>query len=131
MWGKKMGLVKKLSRKSSKSMGTPTKKEPSPTQYLLGECLDAQELSSPRTTPTGKFPVYVGEDRQRFVVPTGYLGHPLFKMLLEKASDQYGFNHQSGLVVPCSVATFEEVILAVEAGRHGKFDFGDLVEEFL
>ncbi|XP_028108995.1 auxin-responsive protein SAUR21-like [Camellia sinensis] len=65
-------------------------------------------------TPTGHFAVYVGEERQRFVVPTGFLSHPLFKMLLDKAYDEFGFQQRDGLVVPCSVAAFQEVVSAVQ-----------------
>ncbi|KAL7194853.1 hypothetical protein ACSBR1_035140 [Camellia fascicularis] len=64
-------------------------------------------------TPTGHFAIYVGEERRRFVVPTGFLFHPLFKMLLEKAYDEFGFEQRDGLVVPCSVAAFQEVVSAV------------------
>ncbi|KAL7174415.1 hypothetical protein ACSBR2_033636 [Camellia fascicularis] len=69
--------------------------------------------ASPRT-PTGHFAVYVGEERRRFVVPTGFLSHPLFKMLLEKAYDEFGFEQRDGLVVPCSMAAFQEVVSAVQ-----------------
>ncbi|KAI3995534.1 hypothetical protein MKX01_023279 [Papaver californicum] len=81
------------------------------------------------TTPKGFFAVYVGEERQRFVVPTSFLAHPLFKMLLQKASDEFGYTQRDGLVVPCSVCTFEEVVNAVECTR-GQFDLASLVEEF-
>ncbi|KAH8504740.1 hypothetical protein H0E87_012109 [Populus deltoides] len=53
------------------------------------------------TTPTGFFAIYVGEDRER-----------------------------NRLVVPCNVSTFQEVLNAVEC-CNGRFDFGNLVEEFL
>ncbi|GMP49689.1 hypothetical protein CsSME_00016596 [Camellia sinensis var. sinensis] len=64
-------------------------------------------------TPTGHFAVYVGEERWRFMVPTRFLFHPLFKMLLEKAYDKFGFKQRDGLVVPCSVAAFQEVMSAI------------------
>lgn len=64
------------------------------------------------------------------MVPTGYLSHPLFKMLLEKASEEFGFEQKNGLVVPCSVSTFQEILNAVQV-CNGGFDFGNLVEEFL
>lgn len=94
---------------------------------------DEEEASySPTTTktPTGTFVVYVGKDRQRFVVPTGYLSHPLFKILLNKAYNEFGFQQESGLVVPCSVTAFQDVTNAVECCNKN-FNFGDLVEEFL
>ncbi|KAJ0575375.1 putative small auxin-up RNA [Helianthus annuus] len=71
-----------------------------------------------------------GEERRRFVVPTGYLSHPLFKMLLEKSSEEFGFGQKNGLVVPCSVNAFQEVVSAVESSN-GKCDLSHLVEEFL
>lgn len=64
------------------------------------------------------------------MVPTGYLSHPLFKMLLEKAYEEFGFEQKNGLVVPCSVSTFQEIVNAVE-GCNGRFDFGNLIEEFI
>ncbi|XP_068661731.1 auxin-responsive protein SAUR15 [Aristolochia californica] len=83
-----------------------------------------------QTTPIGFLAVYVGDERQRFVVPTSFLSHPLFKMLLEKAYKEYGFEQTNGLVVPCSVSIFEEVVSVVEC-CHGQFDIERLVDEFL
>lgn len=100
-------------------------------KLLLGEADHHREGSAKSSgTPTGFFAVYVGEERKRFVVPTGSLSHPLFKMLLEKAHDEFGFEQRNGLVVPCSVSTFQEVLNAVEC-CNGRFDFGNLVEEFI
>ncbi|KAK3024781.1 hypothetical protein RJ639_044942 [Escallonia herrerae] len=118
MLGKKIGTVKKLAKKVKV-------REPSHYECLLR---DGEEGST--TTPTGFFAIYVGEERQRFVVPTGYLSHPLFKMLLEKASNEFGFEQRDGLVVPCSVNAFQEVVSAVEC-CNGRFEFGHLVEELM
>ncbi|KAL0344799.1 UNVERIFIED_CONTAM: Auxin-responsive protein SAUR50 [Sesamum radiatum] len=127
MLGKKLGSMKKLAKKV-KVIGNADRDQ---SHY---ECLlrdnDGGASSPTTTTPTGTFVVYVGDDRQRFVVPTGYLSHPLFKILLEKAYNEFGFNQRNGLVMPCSVAAFQEVVSAVEC-CNGKFDFGDLVEEFI
>ncbi|KAL7256466.1 hypothetical protein ACSBR1_010399 [Camellia fascicularis] len=59
---------------------------------VLDICLAVRpsQTASPGT-PTGHFAVYVGEERRRFVVPTGFPSHPLFKMLLKKAYDEFGF----------------------------------------
>ncbi|KAI5664710.1 hypothetical protein M9H77_24033 [Catharanthus roseus] len=108
MLGKKIGSMKKLAKRA-KSIRTNGGCGQEHSQY---ECLlrdNEENGTSPSTTPNGTFAVYVGEERQRFVVPTVYLSHPLFKMLLEKAYNEFGFNQKSGLVVPCSVATFQEV----------------------
>ncbi|KAL7255879.1 hypothetical protein ACSBR1_009924 [Camellia fascicularis] len=81
---------------------------------VLDICLAVRppQTASPGT-PTGHFAIYVGEERRRFVVPTGFLSHPLFKMLLKKAYDEFGFEQRDGLVVSCSVAAFQEVVSAV------------------
>ncbi|KAL7251420.1 hypothetical protein ACSBR1_013288 [Camellia fascicularis] len=55
--------------------------------------IEPPQTASPGT-PTGHFAVYVGKERRRFVVPTGFLSHPLFKMLLEKAYDEFGFEQR-------------------------------------
>lgn len=81
-------------------------------------------------TPIGCFAVYGGEEAKRFVVPLRFLSHPLFKMLLEKAQEEYGFEQRRGLVIPCRVCIFQEVVRAVDC-FHGQFDFEKLVLEFL
>ncbi|KAF7149266.1 hypothetical protein RHSIM_Rhsim03G0074000 [Rhododendron simsii] len=130
MLGKKMGSVKKLAKKV-KVMGGSRDHETTYHECLLRDDHQWEEGSrTSATTPTGFLAVYVGEERRRFVVPTGYLTHPLFKMLLEKAYDEFGFEQRNGLVVPCSVNAFQEVVSAVEC-CHGRFDFGELVEEFI
>ncbi|KAG6433908.1 hypothetical protein SASPL_105527 [Salvia splendens] len=123
---KKLGSIKKLGQmkilaKKVKSIGS---NEASYDDNLLGDDL------SEATTPVGTFPLYVGKCRQRFVVPTGYLSHPLFKIMLEKAYNEFGFDQRDVLVVPCSVAAFEEVISAIQ-WCNPKFDFGELVQEFI
>ncbi|XP_077234189.1 auxin-induced protein 15A-like [Tasmannia lanceolata] len=95
------------------------------------ECLisDSDESSS-ATTPTGFVAVYVGDERRRFVVPMAFLSHPLFKMLLDKAQKEYGFEQRKGLVVPCTVSTFQEIVNAMEC-CHGQFDLEKLVQELI
>ncbi|XWS66656.1 hypothetical protein CRYUN_Cryun05aG0219300 [Craigia yunnanensis] len=125
MLGKKMASLKKLAKKV-KGMGGGDREQP---QY---ECLlrEFEKMSPTASTPSGFFAIYVGEEEERFVVPTSFLSHPLFKMLLEKSYNEYGFEQRNKLVVPCSVSTFQEVVNAVEC-CNGKFDFGKLIEEFL
>ncbi|RAL39734.1 hypothetical protein DM860_003267 [Cuscuta australis] len=53
--------------------------------------------------PKGHFPVYVGEARRRFVVPIEYLGHALFRDLLDWTGQEFGYEHPTGgLTIPCS-----------------------------
>ncbi|CAA0841030.1 SAUR-like auxin-responsive protein family [Striga hermonthica] len=100
-----------------------------PSYYDYGLLRENEERLKPMNTPTGTFPVYVGEKRERFVVHRNHLSHPLFKILLDKARDEFGFGQRSGLVLPCSVGAFQEIMIAVE--NSNGFDFGDLVGEFL
>ncbi|KAK4343195.1 hypothetical protein RND71_039011 [Anisodus tanguticus] len=143
MLGKKFGSMKKLAKKAKVIRTTSTNTihhdESQHLEYLLvKDDHDDQDQDHQGASPTsansskkmGTFAVYVGEERERFAVPTSYLSHPLFKILLEKTYNEFGFEQANGLVVPCSVAAFQEVVNAVEC-CNGKFDFGDLVEEFL
>ncbi|CAN7011547.1 unnamed protein product [Brassica oleracea var. botrytis] len=41
------------------------------------------------------------EPTQRFVVPLMFLEHPMFRKLLERAEEEYGFYHDGALMVPC------------------------------
>ncbi|KAL5704322.1 hypothetical protein ACHQM5_022767 [Ranunculus cassubicifolius] len=43
---------------------------------------------------------------QRFVIPISYLYNPLFKRLLEKAKETYGYHTTGPLRLPCSVDDF-------------------------
>ncbi|KAJ9549171.1 hypothetical protein OSB04_021714 [Centaurea solstitialis] len=117
MLGKKIGSFKKLAKKI-KLKNAWLNREVANHEYLLRTY---SENECTPCTPIGYFALYVGEERQRFVVPTRYLSHPLFKMLLEKAHNDG--NQKNRLVVPCSVAAFQEV---VHSGRTGCVGFVDL-----
>ncbi|XP_057963765.1 auxin-responsive protein SAUR21-like [Malania oleifera] len=59
--------------------------------------------------PKGHIVVYVGETqrKKRFVVPISYLKHPSFLDLLNRAEEEFGFNHpMGGLTIPCDEDTF-------------------------
>ncbi|XP_050225553.1 auxin-responsive protein SAUR72-like [Mercurialis annua] len=70
--------------------------------------------SSSSRAPHGCFPVYVGEERQRFVIKAKYANHPLFKMLLEDAELEYGFNSDGPLLIPCDVDLFYKVLAEMD-----------------
>ncbi|KAK9065921.1 hypothetical protein SSX86_015323 [Deinandra increscens subsp. villosa] len=91
---------------------------------------DDEDRVSTTTTPRGFLAVYVGDERQRFVVPMSCLSHPLFKILLAKVCEEFGYEQTNGLAVPCSVEAFEEVVRAMKRCR-GMFDFRHLVQEFV
>ncbi|KAM0948912.1 putative small auxin-up RNA [Dioscorea sansibarensis] len=43
---------------------------------------------------------------KRFFIPISYLNHPLFKNLLDKSQEVYGFDSSGPLTLPCSVDEF-------------------------
>ncbi|XP_039037972.1 auxin-induced protein X15-like [Hibiscus syriacus] len=59
--------------------------------------------------PKGHVAVYVGEgnDKKRFAIRISSLNHPLFRDLLDRAEEEFGFNHpMRGLTIPCSEECF-------------------------
>lgn len=58
--------------------------------------------------PKGHIAVYVGEaQKKRFVVPISYLNHPSFVDLLNRAEEEFGYNHpMGGLTIPCKEEAF-------------------------
>ncbi|XP_015893292.2 auxin-responsive protein SAUR21 [Ziziphus jujuba] len=73
---------------------------------------------------SGHFVVYVGDDeeqgRKRFVVPISYLKHPLFKDLLNKAAEEFGFDHVGGLTVPCDEKDFIDLTSRISKSSKSK-----------
>lgn len=64
-----------------------------------------QSPEPPIDVPKGYLAVYVGPELRRFIIPTTYLSHSLFKLLLEKAEEEFGFDHSGGLTIPCEIET--------------------------
>ncbi|XP_006656485.1 auxin-responsive protein SAUR32-like [Oryza brachyantha] len=50
-----------------------------------------------------------GAEGERFVVPVGYLKHPLFVGLLKEAEEEYGFEQKGAITIPCGVDHFRRV----------------------
>ncbi|MCD7455969.1 hypothetical protein HAX54_030302 [Datura stramonium] len=76
-----------------------------------------------RLTARGCFSVYVGPEKQRFVIRTECVNHPLFKMLLEEAESEFGYNSKGPLVLPCDVDFFLKFLMEIDSDhdthRHG------------
>ncbi|EXB22714.1 hypothetical protein L484_000889 [Morus notabilis] len=71
--------------------------------------------TSTHDVPKGHFAVYVGEaEKKRFVIPISYLNHPLFQDLLNRAEEEFGFDHPTGgLSIPCSEDYFSSLTSAL------------------
>ncbi|XP_050910367.1 auxin-induced protein 15A-like [Lathyrus oleraceus] len=129
MIGKNMVSLKKLVKKV-KVVGR-VDQDPA-HKKLLKECEEKKKpkAKKKRSKKRGVFALYVGEERKRCVVPISYLRHPLFKMLLEKAYNEFGFQQRNGLVVPCSVSAFHEIVNAIEC-KNCKFDMANIFDELI
>ncbi|XP_050371895.1 auxin-responsive protein SAUR32-like [Argentina anserina] len=120
----KQGLItktwercKSIGRKSTSSAAVPalTKKSMSCPNIVLSTTDDDARLRHRRqVAPEGCFSVYVGPEKQRFVVKTEYANHPLFKLLLEEAESEFGYHSKGPLVLPCGVQVFYKVLLEME-----------------
>ncbi|KAK9043908.1 hypothetical protein V6N11_072232 [Hibiscus sabdariffa] len=78
---------------------------------------DEESCASPEPppdVPKGYLAVYVGPELRRFIIPTSYLTHPVFKILLEKAKEEFGYDHNGGLTLPCEIETFKYLLKCIE-----------------
>ena len=74
----------------------------------------------PSDVPAGHVAVCVGSSCRRFVVRATHLNHPIFKKLLVQAEEEYGFNNQGPLAIPCDESLFEEVLRFISRSESGK-----------
>eukprot|EP00250_Pteridium_aquilinum_P030093 c40637_g1_i1 orf=140-613(-) len=90
-------------------------------------CNRKGKCSCPPDVPQGFLAVYAGRERKRFVIPAVYLNHPAFRLLLEKAKEEFGFSQKGGLNMPFEVLLFEQFLWLVGHGDPAPRDVG--VEE--
>ncbi|RYR67012.1 hypothetical protein Ahy_A03g013233 isoform B [Arachis hypogaea] len=85
--------------------------------------------SSPRRAPSGFVFVYVGQERKRFVIPARFLNLPVFADLLEETEEVFGLRCSGGLLLPCEVAFFSNIVKHLEKDEHkyGKLSLEDFV----
>ncbi|KAL7592270.1 auxin-responsive protein SAUR71 [Lactuca sativa] len=83
--------------------------------------------------PEGHLPVYVGDDMERFVVSAHLLSHPVFINLLNKSAQEYGYQQQGVLRIPCHALLFERLLEALRLGQEASYDQLQLLlsDEFL
>nr|GLL23348.1 uncharacterized protein LOC109187576 isoform X2 [Ipomoea trifida] len=73
-----------------------------------------QSPEPPSGVPRGSLAVYVGPELRRFIIPTSYLADPLFKKVLEKVEEEFGFDHSGALTIPCETETFKYLLKCME-----------------
>ncbi|XP_019254412.1 PREDICTED: auxin-responsive protein SAUR50-like [Nicotiana attenuata] len=72
----------------------------------------------PIDVPKGHFAVYVGENRTRYIIPISFLAHPQFKSLLHRAEEEFGFNHDMGITIPCEEFVFRSLTSMLQQKRN-------------
>ncbi|OIW08746.1 hypothetical protein TanjilG_03422 [Lupinus angustifolius] len=75
----------------------------------LGKKHGYDDYGIPLDVPKGHFAVYVGENRTRYIVPISFLAHPEFQSLLRQAEEEFGFDHDMGLTIPCEEVVFRSL----------------------
>nr|XP_043613319.1 auxin-responsive protein SAUR50-like [Erigeron canadensis] len=63
--------------------------------------------------PKGHFVVYVGNNRSRYVIPISFLSRPEFQSLLREAEEEFGFDQEMGLTIPCEEQVFIESLTSL------------------
>ncbi|KAE8656066.1 Auxin-induced protein X10A [Hibiscus syriacus] len=74
-----------------------------------GDDDDDEEQRLPLDVPKGHFVVYVGRNRSRYIVPISFLTRPEFQRLLHQAEEEFGFDHDMGLTIPCEEVVFRSL----------------------
>lgn len=87
-----------------------------------------QSPDLPIDVPKGYLAVYVGPELRRFIIPMSYLSDPLFKVLLEKVEEEFGFDHSGGLTIPCEIETFKYLLNCME--HHQKVHLSRLIDSY-
>ncbi|XP_030467757.1 protein SMALL AUXIN UP-REGULATED RNA 51-like [Syzygium oleosum] len=78
-----------------------------------------------KVVPKVYLAVCVGEELERFVIPTHFLGHAAFGFLLRKAEEEFGFQQTGVLRIPCIVPVFQSVVKMVEGKKKNVANNGE------
>ncbi|XP_019156990.1 PREDICTED: auxin-responsive protein SAUR50-like [Ipomoea nil] len=57
------------------------------------------------------------EKRKRLILPLSCLMHPSFLRLLEKAAEEYGFEHEGALILSCRPIELERILAKQYIGK--------------
>ncbi|XP_027344745.1 auxin-responsive protein SAUR50-like [Abrus precatorius] len=81
---------------------------------FLKRTLSFTDVSSNDIVPKGFLAVCVGKELKRFIIPTHYLTHQAFQMLLQQAEEEFGFQQEGVLKIPCQVSVFQKILNVLE-----------------
>ncbi|KAE8698692.1 putative C globular stage [Hibiscus syriacus] len=89
----------------------------------------SKNQQTPTDVPAGHVAVIVGTSMRRFIVRATYLNNPMFRNLLVQTEEEYGFNNDGPLTIPCDESLFEEILRVVSrsdsssnSGRFSRFE---------
>ncbi|OIW00252.1 hypothetical protein TanjilG_27503 [Lupinus angustifolius] len=115
-----MDFVKKCKRVLGSNKNSYCHHEDTSSSGKYGKLSEKQrpkKKEKPEVAPQGCLAVYVGPERQRFVIKIKHANHPLFKILLEAAENEYGHRNDGPLWLPCDVDLFCEALLEMECPK--------------
>ncbi|KAI3410536.1 uncharacterized protein J3R85_018735 [Psidium guajava] len=77
---------------------------------------EREEGDNLKDVPRGCLAISVGqgEEQRRFVIPVAYVNHPRFVDLLREAEDEYGFDQEGPINIPCHVDEFRNVLGSID-----------------
>lgn len=91
---------------------------------LAGELSDGSWRSHETTTctevPKGFLALYVGPELRRFVIPLSYLSTPDFKVIMDRAAEEFGYEQEGGIRIPCEEEDFEKILWTCLANNKKK-----------
>lgn len=81
-----------------------------PKKGLIKKTLERCRSIGSAKKPKGCMTVCVGPHKERFIVRTECVNHPLFQELLEEAQMECGYAHDGPIELPCDVEHFDRVL---------------------
>ncbi|KAF8389475.1 hypothetical protein HHK36_026170 [Tetracentron sinense] len=127
-WKKFANAPKNIS-KSNGSNSNTTNNTSSKSMIFLKKTLSFSDNSisavSSEIVPKGFLAICVGKELKRFIIPTEYLGHRAFGILLREAEEEFGFQQEGVLRIPCEVSVFEKILKVVEEKKEVFFMHGE------
>ncbi|XP_058734160.1 auxin-responsive protein SAUR32-like [Vicia villosa] len=102
---------------SSKRLYDPQDTSCNGSYGKLSEKFHKKQKGNTKKPPHGCLCVYVGPERQRFVIKIKIFNHPSFKTLLDDVEIEYGYRNDGPLWLPCDVDMFCEALAEIEGHK--------------
>ncbi|KAI5575685.1 hypothetical protein POPTR_010G253800v4 [Populus trichocarpa] len=118
-WRKAANAPKNISSSSNNNSSSSSSNASKSIKFLkrtlsFTDLSSSAAASSNDAVPKGYLAVCVGKELKRYIIPTEYLGHQAFGILLREAEEEFGFQQEGVLKIPCEVPVFEKILKVVE-----------------